>query len=442
MFACHRGGTSLYLEGIKRVQLPTNNRKPNNYFCEQNNKKRKSLHFENSFSKMPSLIITGYPSAGKTSVAKVLKERALQHTAIKDVVIINEATACPDWTQQECYVTSLAEKKTRAALKSAFDRAVATSNKQTLVILDSLNYIKGFRYELHCLSKAVGERHGILWVLNRASVVEEWNENRADKEREGYSKELLLELIQRYEPPDERNRWDKPMYSVDVSPHGNIDSKSEAIKRSVYNMHALEESISGDASKPDTKSAVQVPATSEQPKKSTKSAFSRVARKTHARSTTIDKAAPSDSTIKAEEDDDEPFAMQDPNMTQETRRKSLEEQLDEIMNAFLSSKELTRGTSTKQHIAVSANVLSEMDAITTRLVSAISNAQTVHTGGKLQVHSGHSTYAMACPRLIALPELRRLRRQYLQWVSTHPPDDTSDKGIAESFLEYLEEQLK
>lgn len=92
---------------------------------------------------MPSLILTGYPSSGKSTVAEMLKERALLLPSIQAVEIINEATACPDWTKQECYATSLAEKQTRAALKSAFDRAVATSNKKTLVVLDSLNYIKG-----------------------------------------------------------------------------------------------------------------------------------------------------------------------------------------------------------------------------------------------------------------------------------------------------------
>jgi protein KTI12 len=397
---------------------------------------------------MPSLILTGYPSAGKTTVSKVLKERALQHETIKDVVIINEETACPDWTKHECYATSLAEKKTRAALKSAFDRAVAISNKKTLVVLDSLNYIKGFRYELHCISKAAGERHGILWILNQASVVQEWNENRPSekKEQESYSKELLLELIQRYEPPDERNRWDKPMYSVDVAPCGNVDSKSEAVTKSVYNMHSLGESLAAGQDKETN--TTSKPAETAAPMKK-KSAFSRSKRKTSDPPTTnsnvtaeeTTNVTPSSATQQLEQTS-LPTGTQNANPSQETHSKSLEDQLDEILNAFLSSKELKQGASTQQHIAVSANVLSEMDAITTRLVSAISSAQTIHTGGKLQVPFGGSTHAMNCPRTAALPELRRLRRQYLQWVSTHPPDDTSEKGIAEAFLKYLEDQLK
>ena len=120
----------------------------------------------------------------------------------------------------------------------------------------------------------------------------------------------------------------------------------------------------------------------------------------------------------------------------------LEVQLDEILNAFLWSKELKQGASTQQHTAVNTNALSDMDAVTTRLVSAVSSSQSIHTGSKLQVSLGGSTHTIECPRMATLPELRRLRKQYLQWASTHPPDDTSEKGILESFLNYLEDQLK
>lgn len=239
------------------------------------------------------------------------------------------------------------------------------------------------------------------------------------------------------------------MYAVDVSPDGNMDSqsKTEAIQRSVYNMHALGESMQAgpiprDTTKPSAPSSDPLEPVK---KKVTKSAFSRAPRKSSSPSIDEDQSTATttnDHKVKDGEQQENCSTSSPLNEAKDTERKSLEDQLDEILNAFLASKELTQGTSTKQHIAVSTNVLSEMDAITTRLVSAISNAQTVHTGGKLQVPVAGSTYAMDIPRLVALPELRRLRRQYLQWVSTHPPDDTSEKGIAESFLEYVEAQLK
>ena len=122
---------------------------------------------------MPSLVLTGHPCVGKTTFAHLLAARALRHPSntISNVIHIRESTACPDRTKAECYSDSHKEKTTRAALKSEFDRAVNErgSGGSTLVILDSLNYIKGFRYELHCISKAAGERHGVVWVMGSGS---------------------------------------------------------------------------------------------------------------------------------------------------------------------------------------------------------------------------------------------------------------------------------
>jgi tRNA uridine 5-carbamoylmethylation protein Kti12 len=271
---------------------------------------------------MPCLIITGHPSSGKTTVAKLLRERALLHDAIDEVVLLNEESECgcsdnsrtgdrvdnrnvpadkgdgtekkathesPSTTsavaslstKQQCYGSSTSEKQTRSALKSAFDRAVGGSStssglassstdinrrRRRLVILDSLNYIKGFRYELHCISKAAGEQHGVLWILNKISVVHEWNASKAFSGG-GYSPDLLSELISRYEPPDERNRWDRPLFVVDMDPSSSenvsgrtqlthdddndndrlvFDStpaKTEVLEKSVYNMHSLADTL-------------------------------------------------------------------------------------------------------------------------------------------------------------------------------------------------------
>ena len=371
---------------------------------------------------MPCLIVTGHPSAGKTTLSRLLKERALKHSSINDVILINEEAACPDFSTPQCYETSAAEKQTRAALKAAFDRAPKLSS--TLVILDSLNYIKGFRYELHCISKASGERHGILWVLNRLDVIEKWNQDRTT----GYPPELLKELIQRYEPPDERNRWDKPLYTVDVS--GDA-SKGEALAKSVYNMHALGETL-GAVDERSGRSTVEKIAK----KKPTKSAFSRI-KKTKPVTSSATSPGSMTTTIQVSPEPDE---TKDSPERAET--KSLEEQLDEILDSFLLRVQpLKEGNSTRQHIAGNADILQELDSTTQRLISAIVSAQNLHTGGDLQVKCGSGTIPMTCKRTVALPELRRLRKQYLQWLSSHPPDDSTERGIATSFLQYIEDQL-
>mmetsp|Transcript_18981 Transcript_18981/g.28433 ORF Transcript_18981/g.28433 Transcript_18981/m.28433 type:complete len:492 (+) Transcript_18981:105-1580(+) len=182
---------------------------------------------------MPSLILTGNACTGKTTFATLLSERAKKHKSglIQNTIIINETSARPDKTLYECYASSKEEKLTRSALKSEFDKYVLGDQK-TLVILDSMNYIKGFRYELHCISKAAGEKHGVVWLLCGEDVAKSWNKQRR-KDKDGnantsasgssddrkdyfYTEEMMDELMRRYEPPDQRNRWDRPLYRVDV----------------------------------------------------------------------------------------------------------------------------------------------------------------------------------------------------------------------------------
>ena len=123
---------------------------------------------------MPAIILTGHPKIGKTSLANLIAERVQQNAAdfnISNVFIVNEentrmmvtsaALGNSNQTKKDCYKDSNAEKMTRSALKSAFERALSSSSisssgsqgnnssSKPLVILDSLNYIKGYRYELH-----------------------------------------------------------------------------------------------------------------------------------------------------------------------------------------------------------------------------------------------------------------------------------------------------
>ena len=347
-------------------------------------------------SPMPCLIIAGHPSAGKTTLAKLLKERALLHDAIDEVVIVNEESECGcdgsvgtekvAKTKQDLYQTSTAEKQTRGALKAAFDRAVKKSGggSRKLVILDSMNYIKGFRYELHCISKASGEKHGILWVLNRVSIVEEWNKS--------YSPELLKELISRFEPPDERNRWDKPLFTVDVAAaadketaKGKLSSKNEVLENSVYNMHSLGEAFGTTVEPADTPVAAPVStqtqpltttnaaAPASKPRAPKKSAFSRRKKATPAAEKQKSKTVPTaplnqenkiifDTSIMTQQNEtaisergnnQKSAPISQPASAQpkdEINTKSVEEQLDDILNTFLlQTQNLKEGMSTRTY---------------------------------------------------------------------------------------------
>jgi protein KTI12 len=417
---------------------------------------------------MPCLIFTGHPCAGKSTLAEKFRERALEHSSnsIQKVVIVNEQIACPDKTQLGCYESSYAEKGTRGALKSSFDRAVSSADDTTLVILDSLNYIKGYRYELFCISKAAKERHGVVWVLNDVNIAREWNRQRCQQQQEQqqssdsdsdtctyYTDELLQELIQRYEPPDDRNRWDKPLYRVDLRPNDSVTANPElaqnVLSQSVYNMHSLSDAIGGGtvagaatapsadatasadaAVKPEVK-----PATTKKPTFK-RAVFKRPAKPAPTGNDTVPEANPQPAATNIPAEDDK----------EDTSKKvlSLEDRIDEILDSFLgnNNKPLTEGASTRQHVQSDANVLHNVDTVTQQVCSSITAAQNKSTTvtGKLQIVVRDQVLHLECHRRLPLTELRRLRKQYIQWVALHPPENTTERGIAESFLQYIETQ--
>ncbi|KAL7574583.1 hypothetical protein ACA910_015933 [Epithemia clementina (nom. ined.)] len=392
-----------------------------------------------------------------------------------NVVILNESTACPGQSRQDCYGTAQAEKVTRGALKASLDRALLMSttttmasqqsptdnnhnnniNKnKTLVILDSLNYIKGFRYELYCLSKAAQQQHGVVWVLNSLEVAQEWNRQRREKQpcddnnnnkgdnnnnknnndnevspssSSSYSDELWHELVQRYEPPDERNRWDRPLFHIHLAALSSSSMSWSALEKSVYNMHELASvytarlpatttvTTTSDAAQPPTSSEPSTSTTApqqqtEEPpslyadvpiKKSPKARFKRAAKKPSPGADAV--AAETTTTIMAtpvfslqaqqppQQNQDGQQQQQLPTTTPTASTsnttttaafptKTLEEQIDAMLEQFLQSTQpLQQGMSTQQHIAhADANLMHVLDTVTQQVCRAILNVPNNH----------------------------------------------------------------
>lgn len=67
------------------------------------------------------------------------------------------------------------EKDARAALYGAVKRVLSPRD---VVLLDSLNYIKGWRYQLHCEAKAVRTPSVVVQVGADAETAKAWNERR------------------------------------------------------------------------------------------------------------------------------------------------------------------------------------------------------------------------------------------------------------------------
>jgi protein KTI12 len=461
---------------------------------------------------MPCLILTGYPCSGKTTLANLIRDVALEHfkDSISNVVIVRDATS-----PSSAYGDSFVEKSARASLKSDFDRVVnrtattpggggsAEGTHQTLVILDSLNYIKGYRYELYCISKAAQQRHGVVWVLNTVETVLRWNRDRLDDgANEKYDEALLRELVARYEPPDARNRWDSPLYEIDVRPTSDptvraegVDnepsSKSkpsvleEVLEHSVYDMHKLSSTLPDKANPTSAAESTTnldiVPPSGSQTSpfdvspmpgraKPKRAVFKRPTKKQNAAPSTSHRASvhvnespegtgpATDSEVQTADPvatdtahTDSASRSGDGAYVTSTTAKTLEERLLEMLRSFLSddNKPLQAGTSTTRHDVSDPNTLNKIDSVTLQVCDALSKSGVSGGGGGTMptpISLFGETFARPNPgthRTMSLDELRRLRRQYMQWIAAYPPDDvdtTSPPSIVRSFLAYMDVQ--
>lgn len=83
--------------------------------------------------------------------------------------------------------------------------------KDNVLIFDSLNLIKGYRYEIWCLARGASTRCCVVHVDTPVDTCRSWNASRSD---DVYTEETFEDLASRLERPDSKNRWEAPLYSV------------------------------------------------------------------------------------------------------------------------------------------------------------------------------------------------------------------------------------
>lgn len=102
------------------------------------------------------------------------------------------------------------EKILRATMKSNVEKYLASDS---IVILDSQNYIKGFRYELYCLARNAQSTLCVVWM---DCPVEEarMRSEAAKPEQNLFPIELFEDYASRMEAPNAAKRWDQPLFQL------------------------------------------------------------------------------------------------------------------------------------------------------------------------------------------------------------------------------------
>ncbi|ROV98178.1 hypothetical protein VSDG_04386 [Cytospora chrysosperma] len=193
---------------------------------------------------MPLIIVTGLPTSGKSTRAKQL------HDYIADKIqsqpqlaskyrlhLISDQTQSisrtvydlsPEKVPAHTRSANASEKDARASLSSAVKRVLSARD---IVILDGLNYIKGWRYQLYCEAKNLTTPNVLLQIgcpLDRARAVNEARLRRRE-ERLGAGEDVAGDdeapegayepgnwenLVFRYEEPNPMSRWDSPLFTL------------------------------------------------------------------------------------------------------------------------------------------------------------------------------------------------------------------------------------
>ncbi|KAI0402604.1 chromatin associated protein KTI12 [Xylaria palmicola] len=219
---------------------------------------------------MPLIIVTGFPSSGKSTRAeqlhKYLSERIQTATPsgaqpkyrlhlISDQTLsisrsVYDLSALPAHTRS----ANASEKDARAAIYGAVKRVLSDRD---IVILDGLNYIKGWRYQLFCEAKAVRTPSCILQIGCARDKSREVNEarlarepaaagearkagNDADEVEGAYEPANWENLVFRYEEPNPMTRWDSPLFTL-------IWEDGEEQTRQVFD--SLWEAVAGESRK-------------------------------------------------------------------------------------------------------------------------------------------------------------------------------------------------
>ncbi|KAL1889938.1 kti12, chromatin associated [Ceratocystis pirilliformis] len=203
---------------------------------------------------MPLIMVTGLPTSGKTTRSKQLHDFLSQkieleqnkkyrlHYISDSTLSISRSVYDLSIVPEHARSANSSEKDARALISSAVKRVLSDND---IVILDSLNYIKGWRYQLYCEAKAQRTPSIVLQIGCMPDRAKSVNQARLDRRKEqeqdpkkpglslsadvdGIDNKFLVprddeqpyepanweNLVFRYEEPNGMARWDSPLFSI------------------------------------------------------------------------------------------------------------------------------------------------------------------------------------------------------------------------------------
>lgn len=235
----------------------------------------------------------------------------------------------------------------------------------------------------------------------------------------------------RYEKPNESNRWDKPLFFVDMTPERKADGASSETLN-----NETEESLKSDSTSimPLIETQSQPPVTvfsswkSAKKSSSSQSVVSQVstARESDQKGVYFSGNKVSDVTSNCGEVRTETSSS--PNQV-----------IEEILSYFETAVAPAPNLATKPVRHAGAELLYQLDRVSQTIVQLITAHQQEHTDGTPLILKDFNSHVLVLPRYVGAQELQRLRRQFVKMNSSHPPENSVDVGG--KFVEFLRNQI-
>ncbi|VDM32960.1 unnamed protein product [Hydatigera taeniaeformis] len=187
------------------------------------------LHRYTVESIMPLILLCGYPCSGKTVVTMMLAGLLREQNLDCAVEVISEAAVARaispnDSSEQDPRIAIFTNASLEKQLRSQI-------NSTLCVLVDANNYIKGYRYEMYCVAKALRQQQAVVYCTTSEATC---RANNAQAAR--YPQELFTDLVNRFEPPNGVSRWDSPLYEICLpGANGPLDPEDE-LKQSVEDL--------------------------------------------------------------------------------------------------------------------------------------------------------------------------------------------------------------
>eukprot|EP01012_Entosiphon_sulcatum_P011580 TRINITY_DN17081_c0_g1_i1.p1 TRINITY_DN17081_c0_g1~~TRINITY_DN17081_c0_g1_i1.p1 ORF type:complete len:401 (+),score=56.15 TRINITY_DN17081_c0_g1_i1:24-1205(+) len=391
---------------------------------------------------MPLVVICGKPCSGKSVLARRLQE----HFAAlgRNTVLISEESL--GLTKAEAFCNPLAEKHTRGKLKHEVELGLA--QRDAVTICDSLNYIKGFRYELWCLARSMETTYCVVYCHCPQVVCTQRNTEGPAQWPEG----LFADICARFEMPLGSTKWDKPLFHFSpeateppqgeskllASPGNTLTSPTEqpTFKRATFTKKAKAAPDQAKAP-PPVEICEPVPAIAPHPLDICED-FAVIE--------SLEDLEPEENEVPvpAEEEAQLYITYQNEAWARAQRRRQAEltnPPLDAVSAHLLNGTPLKQNSATIRHVLSDTDLLAEVSTVCRDIIAAVLKAHGQPPGTAITVPHAHEKVVLPLKEQLCTHELlSSLQAHFMRVAQMHPPQ--SKETAAKMFVGYLNSAME